>query len=74
MYTTGVPLSPEPDVRSQRDPIKSVSCLGVVPSEAMLPTKLSDVEAAQKEILTIARKLSDSGAIMLNRGGGGDFV
>ena len=41
---------------------------------SMGPTKLSDVEAAQKEILTIARKLSDSGAIMLNRGGGGDFV
>ena len=42
---------------------------------SMGPTKLSDVEAAQKEILTIARKLADSGAIMLNRGGGGgDFV
>ena len=40
----------------------------------MGPTKLSDGEAAQKEILTLARKLSDSGAIMLNRGGGGDFV
>lgn len=42
---------------------------------SMGPTKLSDVEAAQKEILTIARKLNDSGAIMLNRGGGaGEFV
>ena len=42
---------------------------------SMGPTKLADVEAAQKEILTIARKLSDSGAIMLSRGGGGgDFV
>ncbi|SFS90295.1 flagellar motor switch protein FliG [Succinivibrio dextrinosolvens] len=42
---------------------------------SMGPTKLSDVEAAQKEILTIARKLNDSGAIMLSRGGGGgDFV
>lgn len=43
---------------------------------SMGPTKLSDVEAAQKEILTIAHKLSDSGAIMLSRGGGGgsDFV
>src|SRR5574344_2532968 len=30
---------------------------------AMGPTKISDVEAAQKEILTIARKLSDSGDI-----------
>ncbi len=42
--------------------------------QAMGPTKLSDVEGAQKEILNIARKLADTGAIMLSRGSGGDFV
>lgn len=41
---------------------------------SMGPIKLSDVEAAQKEILTIAHKLSDQGAIMLSRGGAEDFV
>ncbi|AGH82057.1 flagellar motor switch protein G [Psychromonas sp. CNPT3] len=39
--------------------------------EAMGPVRISEVEAAQKEILTIARRLSDSGDIMLG-GGGGD--
>ena len=34
-------MSPEPDVRSQSDPIRSVRRLGVVPSETMLPTRLS---------------------------------
>ncbi|MCD2453063.1 flagellar motor switch protein FliG [Methylicorpusculum oleiharenae] len=38
--------------------------------EAAPPSKLSDVELAQKEILAIARKLADSGEIML--GGGSD--
>ena len=38
--------------------------------EAMGPTKLSDVEAAQKEILTIARRLADSGELSL--GGSGE--
>ncbi len=41
---------------------------------SMGPTKLSDVEAAQKEILTIAHRLADQGLIMLSRGGGDDFV
>lgn len=41
---------------------------------SMGPTKLSDVETAQKEILTIAHRLADSGAIMLSRGGNDDFV
>lgn len=41
----------------------------------MGPTKISDVEGAQKEILNIARKLADSGTIMLSRGSGGnDFI
>jgi flagellar motor switch protein FliG len=38
--------------------------------EAMPPIKVSDVEAAQKEILAIARRMADSGEIML--GGGAD--
>lgn len=38
--------------------------------EAKGPVKLSDVEAAQKDILTIARKLADSGEISL--GGSGE--
>tara|TARA_S200000501_G_scaffold372549_1_gene417760 strand:+ start:1368 stop:2381 length:1014 start_codon:yes stop_codon:yes gene_type:complete len=38
--------------------------------EATGPTKLSDVEAAQREILTIARRMSDDGEIIL--GGPGE--
>ncbi|EJL6351189.1 flagellar motor switch protein FliG [Vibrio cholerae] len=38
--------------------------------EAMPPIKVSDVEAAQKEILSIARRMADNGEIML--GGGAD--
>lgn len=40
--------------------------------EAMGPVRVSEVEAAQKEILSIARRLSDAGEIMLGGGGGGD--
>ncbi|MCM2678965.1 flagellar motor switch protein FliG [Echinimonas agarilytica] len=42
--------------------------------EAMGPIRVSDVEAAQKEILSVARRLADSGEIMLSAGGGDDFV
>ena len=38
--------------------------------EAAAPTKLSDVEAAQKEILTVVRRLADAGEIVI--GGGGE--
>jgi len=38
--------------------------------EAKGPVRLSDVENAQREILTVARKMADSGDIIL--GGGGD--
>ena len=38
--------------------------------DAMGPVKLSEVEAAQKEILTVARRMADSGEIVL--GGGGE--
>jgi len=41
--------------------------------EAAAPAKGSDVEAAQKEVLVIARRLADSGEISLG-GGGDDFV
>lgn len=40
--------------------------------EAAAPAKLSDVEGAQKEVLVIARRLSDSGEISLGGSGGGD--
>ena len=40
--------------------------------EAMGPVRISEVEAAQKEILSVARRLSDAGEIMLGGGGGGD--
>ena len=40
--------------------------------EAKGPVKLSEVEGAQKEILTIARRLADSGEIML--GGSGEAM
>lgn len=42
--------------------------------EAMPPVRVSDVEAAQKEILSIARRLSDAGEIMLGGGSGDDFL
>ena len=41
---------------------------------AMGPVRVSDVEAAQKEILSIARRLADAGEIMLGSGGGDDFL
>ncbi|MGE0115374.1 MAG: flagellar motor switch protein FliG [Steroidobacteraceae bacterium] len=39
--------------------------------ESKGPVKLSDVEAAQKEILTTARKLAEAGTIALGGGSGG---
>jgi flagellar motor switch protein FliG len=42
--------------------------------EAAAPARLSDVEAAQKEILTVARRLADAGEIMLGGAGGEEFV
>jgi len=42
--------------------------------EAAPPVKLSEVESAQKEILTVARRLADSGEINLGGGGGEEFV
>ncbi|TPW17746.1 MAG: flagellar motor switch protein FliG [Halothiobacillaceae bacterium] len=42
--------------------------------EAKGPVRLSEVEAAQKEILAIARRLSESGDIALGGGGGEEYV
>lgn len=42
--------------------------------EAMPPVRVSDVETAQKAILTITRALSDKGEIMLGGSGGDDFL
>lgn len=42
--------------------------------EASPPVKLSEVEAAQKDILAVARRLSESGEISLGGGGGDEFV
>ncbi len=40
--------------------------------EARGPVRVSDVEAAQKEILGVARRLAESGDIVM--GGGDDYV
>ena len=42
--------------------------------EAMGPIRISEVEVAQKEILSIARRLSESGELMLSGGGGDEFL
>ena len=42
--------------------------------EAMGPVRISEVEVAQKEILAVARRLSDAGEIMLGGGGGDEFL
>jgi flagellar motor switch protein FliG len=41
---------------------------------AAAPAKLSDVEAAQKEILTVARRLSETGEISLGGGNGDELI
>ncbi|MCH1920583.1 flagellar motor switch protein FliG [Shewanella sp. A3A] len=42
--------------------------------EAMGPIRVSEVEVAQKEILSIARRLSEAGEIALGGGGGDEFL
>ncbi len=42
--------------------------------EAAPPARLSEVEAAQKDILQIAKRLSDAGELALGGGGGDEFV
>jgi flagellar motor switch protein FliG len=42
--------------------------------EAKGPVRLSEVEAAQKEILNVARRMAENGEIMLGGQGGEEFV
>ena len=42
--------------------------------QAMPPVRLSDVEAAQQEIVNVAKKLEAEGKIVINRGGGEDTL
>ncbi|PCJ37041.1 MAG: flagellar motor switch protein FliG [Moraxellaceae bacterium] len=42
--------------------------------EAQGPVKISDVEGAQKEILSIARRMADAGEIMLGGAGGEEMI
>ena len=42
--------------------------------EAMGPVRLSEVETAQKEMLSIARRLADAGEVVLGGNGGEEFV
>ena len=42
--------------------------------ESRGPVRLSEVEAEQKEMLKIVRRLSDEGQVVLGGGGGDDFV
>ena len=42
--------------------------------EARGPVRVSEVEAAQKEILAVARRMAESGEISLGGGGGDDFI
>ncbi|WP_018983428.1 flagellar motor switch protein FliG [Salinimonas chungwhensis] len=42
--------------------------------EAMGPVRVSEVETAQKEILSVARRLADAGEVMLGGGGGDEFL
>ena len=41
---------------------------------AMGPVRLTEVQEAQKQIIAVARKLSDEGTIVLAGRGGDDFV
>ena len=38
------------------------------------PVRVSEVEAAQKEILTIARRMAETGELNLGGSGGDDYV
>ena len=42
--------------------------------EALGPVRLTEVQAAQKDIINVARKMSDEGTIVLAGRGGDDFV
>jgi len=61
----------DPRVRDKllRNMSKRAAALLVEDMEARGPTRLSEVEAAQKEILDVARRLAEEGTIRLGRGG-----
>lgn len=42
--------------------------------EAKGPVRLADVEAAQRDILETAKRMADAGDIVINTGGGDDYV
>ena len=42
--------------------------------EALGPVRLAEVQEAQKQIIAVARRLSDEGTIVLAGRGGDDFV
>ena len=42
--------------------------------EALGPVRLTEVQTAQKEIINVARRMSDEGTIVLAKRGGADFV
>lgn len=42
--------------------------------EAQGPVKLKDVETAQKEIITVARRLAEAGTLALGGGGGDEYI
>lgn len=42
--------------------------------DVMRPVRLTEVEASQKEILVVVKRLVDAGDMVLSRGGGGGFV
>ena len=42
--------------------------------EALGPVRLTEVQTAQKEIINVARRMSDEGTIVLAGRGGDDFV
>jgi flagellar motor switch protein FliG len=66
----------DPKVREKvlKNMSKRAADMLVEDMEARGPAKLSDVESAQKEILTIVRKLSESGAIQMGGAGAEKMV
>jgi flagellar motor switch protein FliG len=66
----------EPDVQDKilRNMSKRAAEILKDDMEARGPVKLADVEAAQKEIIVIAQRLSEEGTISLGGKGGAEFV
>jgi len=66
----------EPNVREKmtRNMSQRAAEILLEDMEARGPVRLSDVEAAQKEILAIVRRLADEGSLSLNSGGSEEMV